>query len=551
MRRIGANSHRLLGCALALAAGVLFAAAPAEAQQAWDDLSITRPKQPPVRRTKPAAAAATDDQPDDATPSAGSSADKSAAAAAIAARPASADRFSRTSDDAGEPADGLLIRTDGRVDDTEPSFIDDSREPQTPPDPRLPSDKAAFLTPPAGYDALAFQIELDPRKDPRPSRLTALEPFEPVGRRTGSWVIFPTVEIGANQTSNVYKTSNARPDFFFDARSTLLAVTDWQQHALQFKVTGAGSAYSRFTTEDEKTYGIEARGRLDISRRSNIELLASHSLDQEPRSSLEAPTDAKRPTPYATDKIAIAYNQRFNRLSIQLRGTATDVDYHPVETTAGGVLSNDERDMSMREAALRAAWAFSPALSAFAETAVNSQRYRVVPGDGISRDSAGDRFKFGLSFGTQSQVWRGEIAAGYGRQNARDPLLQDAKGLIVEANLGWKPTKITSLLFKASTDFTTSTDPGQGNAIERTVGVELRHALQHRLTAIAGLSYQVTDYQGISLVERTTTANVGFEYALSQSAALLGRYEHSVQDSTKPDGNATTDRVRLAVRYRP
>jgi hypothetical protein len=352
-------------------------------------------------------------------------------------------------------------------------------------------------------------------------------------------------------TSNVYKAPAAKPDLFFDARSTLLAVTDWQQHALQFKATGVSSAYQRYATEDERTYGFEARGRLDITRLSNIEVLASHSLDQEPRSSLQAPTDAKTPTPFVTDKMALAFNQRFNRLSIQLRGAITEIDYHPVEITSGGILSNDERDLTSRDAAFRVAWAFSPALSIFAESALNTQRYRTLPTDGISRDSNGERVKAGFSFGTQSQVWRGEIALGYGRQNATDPRLQDAHGMILEANLGWKPTKITSLLFKASTDFTTSTEAGQGNAVERTFGVELRHALQHRLTAIAGLSYQLTEYQGISLTEHTTTAELGFEYALTQDASLLGRYQHSVVTGTVIDSNSTTDSVRVAVRYRP
>lgn len=550
MRRIRAIANWLFCVALASIAGVALVMVPAAAQEAWGDLSISRPRRLPLLKAKPAPPASIDDQVDDARPFAAGTSDRTVAAPATATRQPVTDTAQQSIDGAVEPADERSSG-DERIDDPKSISADDSREPVMPPDPRLPADKAAFLTPPAGYDALAFQIELDPKTDPRPGRLTALEPFAAVGRRAGSWVVFPTVEVGSNYTSNVYRASNGRPDLYFDARSTLLAVTDWQQHALQFKVTGAGSAYSRFATENEKIYGLEARGRLDISRRSNIELLVSHSLDQEPRSSLEAPTDAKRPTPYATDKVSAAFNQRFNRLSIQLRGTATDVDYRPVETTAGGILSNDERDVATREAAFRAAWAFSPALSVFAETAINAQHYRTTPADGIVRDSTGDRLKIGLSFGTQSQVWRGEIAAGYGHQYARDPLLQDAKGVIVEANLGWKPSKITSVLLKASTDFSTSTDVGQGMAVERTVGVELRHALQHRLTAIAGLSYQVTGYQGIALRERTTTANVGFEYALSRATAVLGRYEHSIQDSTKPDGNTTTDSLRFAVRYRP
>jgi hypothetical protein len=548
----------LIGFLFTTLAGMALRASPVmaqeiKAQESWSDLSITRPRpavEPPARLRSTLA----DQFPDArATQSPGVAADASGPASAVLTLPGqkSAQPMEKAQQDGEtEQGVGVDLAVDGHMEVTEAEAPPDGREPYSG-DPRLPQDRAAFASPPAGYDALAFQIALDPTTDARPRRLTALEPYAAVGRRAGSWVIFPTLETSIGGTSDVFRTSVAKSDLSFDVRPTLLAVTDWQRHALQFKATGLGSMYANYPSENERSYAFEARGRLDITKHANIEMLAAHSVDQEPRSSLFAPTDAKAPTPYATDKVAVAYTHTFNRLSLQLRGAATDVSYQPVGTYDGGTLSNAERDLTTHALALRAAWNFNPGLALFAESALNTQHYRTAPSDGITRDSSGDRLKLGVSFGTQSKIWRGEIAAGYGHQVARDTRLPNVEGLIVEANLGWKPTGLTSVLLRASTDFLTSTQPGQSGAVQRLGGIEVRHALQRKLIGVAGVSYQVADYQGVSLTERTTTSELGFEYFLSQSTTVLGRYQHVAIASSGTGGDSTTDSFRLGVRYRP
>ena len=42
------------------------------------------------------------------------------------------------------------------------------------------------------------------------------------------------------------------------------------RHALEFRGIGGLSYYHEFPTEDDRDYLLEARGRLDITRRSNI-----------------------------------------------------------------------------------------------------------------------------------------------------------------------------------------------------------------------------------------------------------------------------------------
>ena len=87
-----------------------------------------------------------------------------------------------------------------------------------------------------------------------------------------------------------------------------------------------------------------------------------------------------------------------------------------------------------------------PTLSVFSEYAVNDRRFAITPADGISRDSDGDRIRFGVSFGNTAKIWRGEVALGYGRQQGKDARLTEAAGLILDANLAWRASELTSVL---------------------------------------------------------------------------------------------------------
>ena len=525
-------------------------ASAAQAQQPTSDLSIIRPNGQTVPPARPKFRTIIDDDKDLPTSEPGVTGDAIQPGetrrngARLARLPERAQADGET-----EPPVSADLPLDGHIIVSEPPPQPDGTEAYAG-DPRLPEDRAAFLSPPAGYDNLAFQIELDPATDARTQRLARFQPFAPVGMKSGSWVIFPIVETGANATTNVYRSSNAKPDLIFDVRPTVLAVSDWQRHALQFKATALGSAYERFSTENDRAYAFEARGRLDITRHANIEVLASHSLDQESRFSTFAATDAAKRTPYTTDKLAAVFNQRIGQVSLQLRNSVTGTTYQSVPAYDGSLIDNTDRDLVARDVAVRAAWNFSPALAAFAETAANSQTYRAVPTDGIGRNSTGERVKAGLSFGSTSQIWRGEIATGYGHQHASDGRLQDADGALLDASLTWRPTQITSVLFNARTDFVTSTVAGQGNAVQRAAGVELRHAFLRQLNGIASVSYQETDYQGLPLIERQTTGTLGLEYYLTRSTTLLSSYQHTVVTSTAAAA-VNVDTVRVGVKWAP
>ena len=256
---------------------------------------------------------------------------------------------------------------------------------------RSAEDIAAFEKPPAGYNPYLFQIELDPLLDRRPAELFRLEPYVARGVRMGGFVIFPEAEIGGIATNNLFRSDTKRSDSALEVGGSVRAVSDWRVHAMELRASGLTSFYDEFPSENDRSYALEARGRVDVRRGSNVEALVSRQVDRDVRSARDAPANAAERGEVETTRAAMAINQRFNRLGLQLRGSVTDIAYAPVPSIGGGPISNDDRDFTQREVALRTSWALSCSVEVFAETAVNDREFHAAPLDGscVPRPASG------------------------------------------------------------------------------------------------------------------------------------------------------------------
>jgi hypothetical protein len=233
-----------------------------------------------------------------------------------------------------------------------------------------------------------------------------------------------------------------------------------------------------------------------------------------------------------------------------LRGSYADTDFGAVTTNTGGIITNVERDNVAREIAARATWRFKPALFGFTEVALNDRTYKVAASDGIVRNSDGERVRVGVGFGDAGRTWRGELALGYGRQSPDDKRLSSIAGMILDANVGWRMSALTSFLLTARTDFVDSTTANSPGSLTRQFGVEARHAFQRHLIGTAALRHSIADFKGISLTERETTGELGLEYFLSRNATIFGRYTHLISDSSSPAADYTVDTIRIGMKIR-
>lgn len=422
---------------------------------------------------------------------------------------------------------------------------------------RTSEDRAAFAAddpgaPAVGYDALAFAIEPEPLSDRRPTRFAALDPYEPTGIRLGSFLIYPEAEIGGAAFGNVLRSAtDDRSDVAFEARPAIRAVSNWAVHALEFGAKATTSFHNQLPSEDDRAYALDLRGRLDVTRRTNAQGFLTHDVTQESRGTINSRAGANGRGDVTTDRAGVVLNHRFNRLAVQLRGAVTERDYDPSPDGTGITISNDDRNVTQREAAVRASWTFKPELTLFGEIGHDTRDYD-APGrsDGIRRDSQGERYRAGVSFGTTGQIVRGEAAIGAARQAFDDGRLPTVNGIIIDANLAWRVTGLTSVLLTANTDVGEATVAGSGGSINRQAGLEVRHAFRRNLIGSVGTRLSRADYEGVNLAEQETQVFAGVEHFLSRNVTLFGRYTHFDFSSTAPQSDYTGDELRFGVRIR-
>ena len=440
---------------------------------------------------------------------------------------------------------------DGIVDVGEPLPPEDGTDPSVV-DTRPQEDVDAFENPPAGHDPLLFsQVEdLDPIIDNRSvRRLASLDPYDPIGIKIGSFVLFPEAEFGTSWYSNVFRAPLASADWALDVAPSARLASNWTRHALEFRSTGDLSFYNEFDSENDKGYLAETRGRLDITRRTNLQGLLSHERTQESRSALDASSAGSRAN-QTTDRAEVALNHRFNRLSVQLRGSVGDFAFGDVENL-GVTSSNSDRAYTEYEQTARASWEFKPTFTAFAEVEVNQRNYdNVARSDLINRSSNGERYRSGISFGNTGQILRGEIGLGYGIQRPADSRLRAIDGLMIDANATWRMTELTSLLFTARSDISETTTTNVGGSKFQSFGIEARHALRRNIIATAGMTYATQDSQDGLIDESEVRSTLGVEYVLNREVALLGRYAHTNFDAIGAASDYTSDEVHVGMRIR-
>jgi hypothetical protein len=417
-------------------------------------------------------------------------------------------------------------------------------------DMRSPEDVRAFVGQSAGYDPLLLQAdETNPVFSPSNFQGFILDPFQPVGTKIGSFLLFTTLEADYDFNNNIFASPSPEGDSAFELRPAIRLASNWSRHAFEFRSSGDLSFHDRFPSEDDRAFMIETLGRLDITSRSNLQGLYAHEFAQESRSAINAETAGTRPN-ITVDRVRAAYNQRFNRLSVQLRGNIIDTSYSS-NIFAGQVQSNADRDYTLYEQGIRPRWEFSPYLFAFTDISFNQRDYSLATfTDGILRSSTGERYRAGVSFGDVSQVLRGNVSLGYGHQVLDNHELPAVDGLLVDADLAWQVTPITVLSFTASSDVAETTTAYSPGVFERNYGLEARHSFTRYFVGSVGLGYMTREFVNVGINEEQLTAGVGTEYYWNPWTVLFTRYQHTDFQSSQPDSSYSGEEVQAGIRLR-
>ena len=462
--------------------------------------------------------------------------------------------------DVGDGAQRLLTRRpgDGDLSDREPQAPRDGivpvEQPQISIDGDLDAADQMALDDPELEETLRDQERLG-----RPiQQQRRFGPYQPVGVRVGSFILFPTLETGLSGSDNVFRSaSNRKSDMFADVTVGATLTSNWRRHALEFRVQNARTYHQDYSSENDNRLDALARGRIDISRRSNIAGDVAYSYGQEARGAVNTPTAATGERPTVIQRRAgVEANHRINRLTLQLRGAVTENEYGTVPaaqdplTGLSATSTGNDRNYVQREIGGRAGWQFNPNLQLYADVVLNNRTHEAAnAADGILRNSDGYRAQLGVAFDKRGML-QGEASAGYASQTPDDGRLKSVSGFIYNGKLSWQPTGLTEVIVSATSDIGETTQAGSGGALTRTTGIEVRHALRRHIILVAGASYAVANYGGSSLKESSTVERLGLEYYLTREAALLAGYQHTSFETNGTTKGYEDNTVRVGVRVR-
>ena len=377
------------------------------------------------------------------------------------------------------------------------------------------------------------------------------DPFGPTGIGVGSLRLTPYIEgdVGYDSNPNRGASTSAKGSTILRTEAGVGLKSDWSRHSL----TGELRAGYTDVLKDSSASRPDATGRLglqiDVTRDTllNFEMRGSIDTQRPGSTELTATTVKSRPI-VATVGATGGVTQNFGRLSLGLRGTVDRTNYENATLTNGTSLNLSANNYTAYGATGRVAYQLNPAITPFVEvTADTRKRDQAIDTAGFARDSTGANIRVGSTFEV-SRLVTGQASVGYLRRDYADQRLASLSAPTFDASLVWTATPLTTVTVKGATTAQETTVTGVSGAINRSLSVEVGHALLRnlKLTALGALGE--TDYQGISLHERTLTGTLRADYNLTRSVVVRGSFTHERLQSSAAGSDYTANVFLLGLK---
>lgn len=381
--------------------------------------------------------------------------------------------------------------------------------------------------------------------------------FDALGARVGSFVVMPRLNVDTAFNDNIFATETAEEsDVIVTTSPNVVVQSDWGNHSLRLQGGADIGRYIDNDAEDFEDYELNANGRIDVTRRTQIRLGAGYRREHERRSS---PDDVAgvEPTIFDVFSASVEGSQKFNRVTLSLGGSIDQIDYDDVATAGGGTINNDDRDRDVIKGTVRAAYEIVPQYEAYVRGTYNVQNYdSAVDDNGRNRDSDGYEVVVGaaIDFGG---ITFGDFYAGYRSQEYDDPLLNTASGPVIGADVTWNVTPLTTVVGSASRVIRESTtrDAVTGNFASgrffTTVGVRVDHELMRNVILGANVNVSQDDFEGINRTDEIYRAGIDAKYLINRYASVGGMYRFRMRNSDLAGAEFTENvfLLRLLVQY--
>jgi len=378
-------------------------------------------------------------------------------------------------------------------------------------------------------------------------------PFAALGIRVGSFTLFPVITQSIGSTTNAEVASGGSSAIFSQTDARITAVSNWALHQLRGEIGGTYQSYFDSDSDDLPTFDSSLELRVDHSNDLTSRFGATYGLTTESAESdnLTVPpplTVTERPNVHRLTGYAEIEKQA-GRFSASLRGTITQSIYESAALSDGSTLSQEDRTNSLFELQSRVGYEISPTFQPFVEATIGSRQYRrEVDRNGNNRNSMLYALRAGVEFDRGDKL-NGEISAGYSSEQYDDDAINDLNGLTVDASINWSPQRLTTFTAMAQSEFTGSTNVDESGSVTYAVSLGVVHDLKPNLSLNARVLASLRDYEDTGRQDELMQGQIGAEWRLNRSVALIATLGHEQLESTDTSSSyeATSGRVGLRL----
>lgn len=355
--------------------------------------------------------------------------------------------------------------------------------------------------------------------------------YDPLGVRAGGFMVFPKLQSVVVHDDNVFAAEdNRQPATTLRLTPEVVVRSHWSRHALETRARAEIDRNLNFDSENTTDWSLGGAGRLDIVRGFDITLAAHYAHDHEARTAAGAGPAARRPITFDLASASLAATRTRGRVRLSAKAAVLRYDYRDGLNDVGAVIEQDDRDRTVARLTGRADYALSPATALFFQVARDDRDYRAVTGS-PERSSSSHEVRAGVDFELGALV-RGEVAAGYIRQDFQDAAYGDFDGFGGRARLSWFPTQLTTLTATAGRSVEDTGVIGSAGALRTDLSIGVDHELLRNLILTAETAWSEDGYNGLDRTDTRFAAGFSAVYRLDRRYGLTAGLTYLDQSSS-------------------
>ncbi len=314
--------------------------------------------------------------------------------------------------------------------------------------------------------------------------------FQPLGVRSGSVIVYPSLGIVTGATNNVFNTNLLkRSDAFYFLQPFVNVTTDLPRHKFDIVASADIQRYAHEQLRNQNAYALTAQGRLDVGRNLQITGRIQYSRASESPFASDLASDVSVLSIFtrASPSVTAVYSTGRTRLTAKAERTSFNFD--DIRFANGAIRSQQDRDRSLDRLTAQGEYGLSPSIAAFAQGTYEVIDYKEpLRSDGrANRDGKTYTVLAGVNFDLQG-LMRGTIGGGYAKRDFDAAFYRPNSGFIMQVQTEFFLSPLTTIGIGAQRTIQDSSSPFNGAYSDTRASVNVDHALLRNLILTANVT---------------------------------------------------------------